>query len=342
VPVPLGVPVADNRNQLQVRIGADTLNVLRVKLSVDVSFEIATFDTSEGEHHVYEGEAGTIAQHSRFTGKVFGLPVTFDHQSGPTIPVSATVEFPSGLKLDSSWFGVDPSVMRVISKIPTGSTETRSCALCQRVTALEEHPVLPTFLFPEHSSNLTERLLCASCSNTLRQRDELGNELISGIPHDLGGPEGGCLRIANPPYAELKLWLLSVVWRMSVAHGPIWRAVEPRDITGDIRALLINNDPGGASQFPVGWILPSFDGKHLHFGFEPDCVRQTQGTLIRAAFAGVLFFFCFDADISAEPTDQFYLRPSKDWLVPIVDWKTIDFLRTWVESLYRDNVPSKR
>ncbi len=163
---------------------------------------------------------------------------------------------------------------------------------------------------------------------------------MAGIPYELGTATG-CLRIANPPYRELRLWLLSLLWRMAIATGPIWRNVQLSEEPDLIRELLVKETPGAANHFPVGLILPSFDGKRLDFSFEPDVVDR-ESKLVRAAFGGLLFFFELHIDATLQETDQFYLRPNQDWNIPIDDWQNIDFVRAWVHSLYRQAVKKQK
>jgi Restriction endonuclease len=333
VPVPLGTTVIAGPHQLLARIGEEEYVVRCAKLSVDVSFEIATFDSAQGEHHVYKGESGTIAQHTRFSGSVFGLPVTFDHQSGPANCPSASVEFPSGLRLDSNSHAIGPDLTQFLSRMPKGSTGIRHCALCQRGAALEEGVPVPSYLLPDPSLNLVERQFCAPCNSMIRRWDEVGNAFILGIPQDLGTPKG-VLHIKNPPYSHLKLWLLSILWRMCVADGLMWRHVTRQTVPDVLRQLLIGSGIEGAESLPTGCVLPSFGGKRLGFSFEPDVVKRPHGALVRVAFAGILFFFSIGIDEEYGTTDQFYLMPGKDWLIPIVEWKSIDFVREWIVSLY--------
>lgn len=153
---------------------------------------------------------------------------------------------------------------------------------------------------------------------------------------DLVALTGGCLSIEKPAYGQLRLWLLSLLWRMCVAKGPAWMDVDLDNDTNKVRALLVRGDPGTAGQYPVGCVLTSFDGRHLQFSFQPDCVKQTSGRLIRAAFGGVLFFFYIREGVKDDELDRFYIRPDRAWIVPVIDWKSIDFLRDWLEGLLRD------
>lgn len=340
VPVPLGTAVSGGPHRLQAHIGEDKFVVRRAKVSVDVSFEIATFDSAQGEHHIYEGDAGTIAQHTRFSGSVFGLPVTFDHQSGPESRALASVQFPSGLRLDSNSFAIGPDLTQFLSRIPKGSTKIRRCALCQRETALEEGLPVPMYLLPDPSLNLMERQFCTPCNSMIRQWDDVGHGFIAGIPHDLGTPKG-VLHVANPSYSDLKLWLLSILWRMCVADGLMWRHLTLQTVPDTIRQLLITGEAESAESLPTGCVLPSFGGKRLDFSFEPDVVTRPQGALVRVAFAGILFFFSIGVDDDYGTTDQFYLMPGKDWLIPIDEWKSIDFLREWIVGLCGTDALSK-
>jgi hypothetical protein len=137
--------------------------------------------------------------------------------------------------------------------------------------------------------------------------------------------------------------LLSLLWRMSVAESPIWLDVNlTTDETNAVRELLTRASPGAAGQYPAGCVLPSFDGQHLDFSFQPDCVAQSGGRLVRVAFRGMLFFFFISEDVKEVELDPFYVRPGQDWIVPVIDWKDIDFLRHWVDGLRsRETQPEK-
>jgi hypothetical protein len=104
IPVPLGVPKPEGMH-LRLLRGTDELDVTKLTLSLVISYEANAFARGDGKHHVYGAPGTPKVQHSQFEGKVFGLPVTFEHQStdGQT---SATVKFPSGIKLPSTWVGL--------------------------------------------------------------------------------------------------------------------------------------------------------------------------------------------------------------------------------------------
>ena len=115
IPVPLGVPKPEGARLTLLRDGA-AHDIATIKLTFSISYEAAAFAPGDGTHHLYGAPEGAKIQHSQFKGEVFGLPVTFEHQADDE-GVSATVQFPSGLKLSSTWVGLhkdkEPRTLRM-------------------------------------------------------------------------------------------------------------------------------------------------------------------------------------------------------------------------------------
>ena len=136
--------------RLRVRLGSEDVPVESVRLTIDVSYKSASFEPEEGQHHLYEGMDGAVAQHSRFTGKMFGLPVTFDHQKTVTEPPTASVQFPSGLRMNTIWAGVGPSTLDALSRgVDSDSRTVKAvCHFCSQEGEIQIRPVLPDYLQP--------------------------------------------------------------------------------------------------------------------------------------------------------------------------------------------------
>jgi len=105
IPVPLGVPKQEGTQLALLRDGT-AQDIAKLKLSFCISYEAAAFAPDDGTHHLYGAPEGVKIQHSQFQGEIFGLPVTFEHQADNE-GMSASVKFPSGLKLPSTWVGLD-------------------------------------------------------------------------------------------------------------------------------------------------------------------------------------------------------------------------------------------
>jgi hypothetical protein len=268
----------------------------------------------------------------RFEKHLVTIVMDHLHQSVPNQRTSATVESPAGLTLDSRRLSVGPTTKDVVSQIPQ---IVAVCNLCQQKSRIDLRSVVPDYLFPEHPEIPKEHLLCSACAEKIAAWDEYGRGVMLSFPEDLAGLTGQGLMF-EADYGQLRLWLLSLLWRMSIAKGPAWLDVDLTNDAHGLRAILVRADPGTAGQYPVGCVLPSFDGQHQDFSFQPDCVEQSSSRLVRVAFRGVLFFFSIREDVKDEELDPFYIRPDQNWIVPVEDWKSIDFLRQWVEGLSRD------
>src|SRR6266849_3614394 len=104
IPVPLAVSKPEGAQLALLRDGT-AHDIATMRLSFRISYEAAAFAPGDGTHHLYGAPEGAKIQHSQFKGEVFGLPVTFEHQADNE-GISASVMFPSGLKLPSTWVGL--------------------------------------------------------------------------------------------------------------------------------------------------------------------------------------------------------------------------------------------
>ncbi len=334
IPVPLGV-LPPEHSQLRVRLGTTMEVVEDIKLSFDLSYEHASFASNEGTHHLYEGMDGPLAQHSRFKGEVFGLPVTFDHQLTAINNSSASVQFPSGVRLHSNWVGVPLNLLNAMRDSERNEPVSGICQLCQTESLLDVRPVLPNYLLPNEIAIPHEPLLCGCCSEKISVLDEYGKRVLAIFPTDVKEAEGHVLIIDHGDQHTLRLWLLSVMWRMSVATHHTWKDVDLGSDNEEIEALLKKAGAGLATRYHVGLIVPSFDGQRLDFWFQPDCVNCSDGPFVRAAFMGFLFMLSV-TDGSKEPeANSGFVRPGHPWSVPVIRWDEIDFLRHSIEQLLK-------
>ena len=331
IPVPLGV-AAPERCRLTLQLAGDTGAVRRIRLSADISYEVASFESEQGRHHLYQAPSGMVAQHSRFTGEVFGFPVTFDHQLVRSGAPSASVEFPSGLRLPSSWFGVGSDTLEVLARIRRQAPTTVACGLCSRRTPMAPRSVVPEYLFPENAVIPKEPLLCSTCAEKVAVWDDYGRIALSAFPENLPTAENAYISVERVDYDRLRLWLLSLLWRMSIASGPTWGNVILTGEADRLTTLLAENNPGGPAEYPVGCVVPIFDGQRLDFLLQPDSVEVAGGRLVRAILGGVLFMFSPTAVAKEDQLEPFHVRPGLPWLVPVIDWKRIDFLKHWIDS----------
>ncbi len=145
-----------------------------------------------------------------------------------------------------------------------------NCALCLQKRKLCRSHVVPRFLFNRlvengnsyeiHSSSLSipkkmrtqlvQHLLCDSCEQLLSRWEDYASHFFEGkylhIHKDLGKH-----RIAkNAKYHELKLFLMSILWRFSITTNPFLRGTTTLGKHQEIiRRMLLASDPGRSWQY---------------------------------------------------------------------------------------------
>jgi Restriction endonuclease len=93
--IELEFPIEWRLGDLYVASTDGRLPVHFTKLIAKVSYQSAVCDIESGVHHEYASPEGTVVQHTAFNTELFGLPVTFEHQSDPSGEQKASVKFGS-------------------------------------------------------------------------------------------------------------------------------------------------------------------------------------------------------------------------------------------------------
>jgi hypothetical protein len=98
-------------------------------------------------------------------------------------------------------------------------------------------------------------ILCADCDNSFSPWDNYAREMLH---HDLpkqavrSGPTGQQFYVVGKyDYARLKLFFLSVLWRMSISSRDAFREVNLGPFKGQIRAMLLSKDARATEDFAV-------------------------------------------------------------------------------------------
>lgn len=306
IPVPNGV-VRDAATPLLIELDGQRKVVRNVKISADVSLHTISLDPEDGVHHVYAGTNGPIAQHARFKGEAFGLPVTID-LAGQGNEIAGVTEFPSGARLGLGWTAhePDPSLMR------------ETCAFCSRRIEMKPQPVLPAFVVPR-GVKAEEPFLCSNCAERFEHLDAYVEKVWRLVPENLTGTHGA-FSLRPLDGRRVRLWLLSVLWRMGTSKA--LNMVDLGDDEAVVRDLLNANDPGQREQYPVACIALSAEGKRVPFFFPPRWNVIDEKRVLSIILQGVLFNFLIGSDTA----DQAQTITDNEWVFPIVDWREVDFL----------------
>lgn len=96
--VELEFPIHWELGELQLAATPVGLSVHLTKLVAKVSYQSAVCDISSGIHHEYGTPGGAVIQHTEFATELFGLPVTFEHQSDPSGKQRVSCKFSPRIK----------------------------------------------------------------------------------------------------------------------------------------------------------------------------------------------------------------------------------------------------
>jgi hypothetical protein len=91
--IELEFPIEWGLGDLQVATTDGKKSVHFTKLIAKVSYQSVVCDIDSGVHHEYASPEGTVVQHTTFNTEMFGLPVTFEHQSDPSGKQKASFKF---------------------------------------------------------------------------------------------------------------------------------------------------------------------------------------------------------------------------------------------------------
>lgn len=150
------------------------------------------------------------------------------------------------------------------------------CALCDREAELRRSHVFPEFFYSETYDEthrhvaitrdhpeprfaqvgLREWLLCGGCETAIGRYESYASSLFRRHLRDVSGP--GVTRIEQFDYDTLKLFSLSLLWRMHVANNVMFRAVNLGPRAQVLKAMLRSSSAGEPHEF--GFALARIDG----------------------------------------------------------------------------------
>lgn len=157
-----------------------------------------------------------------------------------------------------------------------GIDKVGTCALClTRDIQLCNSHIIPEFLYnlPEDQAERNElrlwssdrashpkrrpvgvydRLLCRACEDRFQKLEDYASLLLydeDGRVKVMGHDLGMLFEFCGVDYKQFKLFLLSMLWRLSVSRSHDFKAVQLGDHEERLRSMLLGDDPGEWSSF---------------------------------------------------------------------------------------------
>ena len=188
------------------------------------------------------------------------------------------------------------------------------CALCKNDRDLQNSHIIPEFFYklvydpsprrfrvisaivskPERyeQKGLREPLLCKDCEQKLgRWEDYAKRAFVDGRGLQITQQKNAVM-LCGLEYKLFKLFLLSLLWRMSVSNLDFFNEVKLGPYEEKIRLALLNDDPLLPHQFACWMIVVLIGGKaYTDWIVEPTVARVGGRHVYSLVIAGILFNF---------------------------------------------------
>lgn len=230
-----------------------------------------------------------------------------------------------------------------------------TCALCQKLATLRRSHVIPKFthkrIKKEDGSLLRfdknshpdgdrvqdafhEELLCDDCEARFQKWEDHAARMINQKRvfdfEPVQRPQ--LIKLSGFDYSRMKLFLLSILWRMGVAKAPTFAKVKLGPHTERIGRMLLNSDPQEITDYGCIVSVVDMDQERITLTRPADGVRYEAQNLrmYRALVDGLLLAWIVG---SKEHMDRFrapelLLQLDGTWLTYAREWDRVDFLRS--------------
>ena len=227
-----------------------------------------------------------------------------------------------------------------------------SCKLCHAERELQNSHIIPEFQFKPlydkkhrffvissdskkedfwEQKGFREKLLCLPCETKLSRWESYAKRVIFGEETYLISREGEFVRLGGVSYREFKLYLLSLLWRMSISSLRYFSDVSLGPYEEKLRVSLLNEDPGSPADYPcfitavllrgrfeASWIIP------------PEHIRVHGVHCYRMVISGILYTFWVTNKPLVIDASQIAINEQGNFLMTVEHLEKIEFLREQV------------
>lgn len=227
-----------------------------------------------------------------------------------------------------------------------------TCRLCLTTSTLIKSHIVPNSLFSlvrdktmnnrfyeigNETDNIIqdgpkEYLLCDKCEQKIGRFEKYYKEAVHLRRHKIEILQDGKITIIrNLDYKKIKLFLLSILWRMSISSLPQFADVSLVNNEDIIRKIIFEEQPGRSNEYPIAAIIPLIDGKRQEgWMFFPIISDRPDGITYYMVIGGILYL------ISMTQHDPYFykwlLYESGRWAMPLIDFYKIPFIKNFVDS----------
>lgn len=236
-------------------------------------------------------------------------------------------------------------------------TPNNICALCKNEGNILNSHIIPEFMYKpiyddKHrlllrkngftikskpiQKGIREKLLCEKCEGQLSVYEKYIREILYGGTAITIQQFNDRITISELDYAKVRLFYLSLIWRMSVASNhEMWKKVDLGPHQEIIRCMIFSENPGSQRKYGFVSIIPLFNGKIVDdLILQPDWVRSHSGRIYNFVAGGCIYLFHVSNQNIEKEAEQWLINPDGTWVISMKDARKIHFLRYEAEKIY--------
>lgn len=184
-----------------------------------------------------------------------------------------------------------------------------------------------------------EGLLCPDCEALFQKWEEhaarmFNQKKVFDFPPTVSRQ---LVRMMGFDYAKMKLFLMSILWRMGAATNAVFSSVRLGPHLDRIGKMLLASDPGAVTEYGCTATVVQMEGERIQLTRPADSVMyQTQNLrLYRALVDGVLLVWIVGSPehMRRFKSPELFLQPDGGWLSYTKDWQHLDFIKSELTKL---------
>lgn len=184
-----------------------------------------------------------------------------------------------------------------------------------------------------------EWLLCDKCEQKIGRYEKYYKEAVHLSRHKIEIIQNDTIAtIRNLDYKKIKLFLLSILWRMSISSLPQFANVSLANNEDVIRKIVFEENPGRSHEYPIAALIPLVNGKMeegwMAFPFTSD---RSHGPFYAMIIGGILYSISMTQHDKC--FDKYLLYESGHWAMRLMDYYKIPFIKNFVDSNFGEENP---
>ncbi len=192
---------------------------------------------------------------------------------------------------------------------------------------------------------IKEQLFCLGCeTKRLSPLERYAREEFYGAKSPLRSVPDNAFIWSGLDYARMKLFTVSLVWRMSLSRHDFYSKVEVgQKHENAMRKMLLSSDPMEPWRYGCSLAFLLYAGKPLRHVFSQPQRHHSQGmrNIYRFMLDGLAWFYHIASHPPVAGGAEGCLQESGIWIVPVVNALEIEFVRGEIER-FRQYHKAKR